>query len=154
MLLFVSPHLRARELASSREQICKLPSPTQSSHPHPAPQHCRTANCRRRDLPYRVAYRGTFSRIERSSHVPPTHPRSDYQSLRWPRSFTERVYECSKKRNSCTAVHINCCDIPRVLGTHWAHTLGHHELSNSQLALRRGGSRTCLLYTSPSPRDS
>ena len=36
--------------------------------------------------------------MERSSHVPPTHPRNDYPSLRWPSSFTQRVYEYSEKK--------------------------------------------------------
>ena len=36
--------------------------------------------------------------MERSSHVPPTHPRNDYQSLRWLTSFTQRVHEYSEKK--------------------------------------------------------
>ena len=36
--------------------------------------------------------------MERSSHVPPTHPRNVYPSLRWPSSFTQRVYEYSEKK--------------------------------------------------------
>ena len=71
-----------------------------------------------------------FSPVERSSHVPPTHPRNDYQSLRLViySSFTQRVYEYSKKKEllyCCT--HQYCCNSQPFLGTNTVHTLGHLE---------------------------
>ena len=57
--------------------------------------------------------------------------RNDYQSLRWPSSFTQPVYEYSKKKeplHCCTQQY--CCNSPRVLGTQWVHTLGHLESTN------------------------
>ena len=137
---------RISELASSlaaESKFANFQSPTQSSHPHPGPQHFRTASHRHRDYePYRVAYRGASSRVERSSHVPPTHPRNDCRPLRWPSSFIPRVLCTStrKKVNYCwtavtTAVLLYkaqqiWCNSPRVLGTHWVHTLGHLEWTN------------------------
>ena len=99
---------RISELASSLEvesKFANFQSPTQSSHPHPAPQHCRTAELRVVGIETsRTESLTEEPSPERSSHVPPTHPRNDYQSLRWPNSFTQRVYESRKKRNCGTAV--------------------------------------------------
>ena len=115
----------------SREQIRKLPisHPILTSSPGTAAlQNCESSASRLAD---RVAYRGAFSRVERSSHVLRTHPRNDYQSLRWPSSFTQRVYECSKKKELLYCyTQQYCCNSPRVLGAHWIHTLGHLESTN------------------------
>ena len=58
--------------------------------------------------------------MERSSHVPPTHPRNDYQSLRWLTSFTQRVHEYSEKKKL-----LYCCtQHSSTAPTGSGHTLG------------------------------
>ena len=80
LLLFASPHLGS-------------PAAEQLRKPDILTRHRSTAQLRVVGIEtYRVAYRGAYSRVERSRHVPPTHPRNDYQPLRWPSSFTQRVY--------------------------------------------------------------
>ena len=98
------------------EQIRQLSISLQSSPG--TPQHCRTAGRRHRDQSYRVAHRGAYSRVERSSPAPPTYPRKDYQLLRWPSSnFTQRGYilyiykHNTKKRGVMRAVHVCSCSI-------------------------------------------
>ena len=124
---------RARSQQTAGQQIRKLPisHPILTSSPITAAlQNCESS-ASRLAVPSRL--QRSLSRVEQSSHVLSTHPRNDYQSLRWPSSFTQRV--CSKKKEQlpycCTQQC--CCNSPRVLGTQWVHT--------------------CLLYTSPSPRD-
>ena len=108
---------RARSQQTAGQQIRKLPisHPILTSSPITAAlQNCESS-ASRLAVPSRL--QRSLSRVEQSSHVLSTHPRNDYQSLRWPSSFTQRVY--SKKRNNCNS--------PRVLGIHWVHTLGHLE---------------------------
>ena len=43
-----------------------------------------------------------------TSHTPPTHPRNDCQSLRWPSSFTQRVYSKKKELLYCCCAQRLC----------------------------------------------
>ena len=122
------------DLARSRQRSSKFAnfqSPTQSS-PQPSSQHCRTLSRRHRDS-CRVVYRGALSQVEQSSHAPCTHSRNDYQSLRWPSSFTQRVY--SKKNEQL----LYCCT-PVITHEFWVHIgpipWATSNRQTSQLALR------------------
>ena len=142
----------ARELTRGRDQIRKLPI----SHPilTSSPGTAALRNCQSSASRLAVAYREASSRVERFSHVASTHPRNDYQSLRWPSSFTQRLYEYSKETEllcRCTQ-HSSSAVIAHGFWAHigsipWA-TLNRQT---SLLALRRGASRTARNLFAPLP---
>ena len=125
---------RISELASSlaaESKFANFQSPTQSSHPHPAPQHCRTAELRVVGIETSRTESLTEKPFPESNDLAMSRLRIREtiidQSLRWPSSFTRRV--CSKKKEllyCCTQQY--CCNSPRVLRGHWVHTLGHLEI--------------------------
>ena len=94
--------LTASQLAANLQTNFEAPP-----NPLPAPQHCTIASLPHRYQPYRVPFRGAYPRVERSSHVPPMHPRKDYQLLCWPSSnFTPRVV-CNSQTNVFVVLSTN-----------------------------------------------
>ena len=130
---------RISELASSiaaDSRAANLQTSNLQPNPHILTRHRSTAELRMVGIETSRPESLTeepFSRVEQSSHAPSTHPRNDYQSLRWPSSFTQRVY--SKKNEQL----LYCCT-PVITHEFWVHIgpipWATSNRQTSQLALR------------------
>ena len=131
---FCSPHARARELTRSRAQISNLPP-----NPHILTRHRSTAEVR-------------VVGIETSCIESLTEePSAEWNDLAMSRLHTREtiispyvglapsLIVCTSTRKKKTAVLL-----PRVLGTHWVHTLGHLESTNSPACVAATSVSNCL----------